>query len=410
MPIVSKVSMKYDIGYKFTTFPVGPLQTQSFPIFQSSRTRNWVRQFPGRKAMMVSLLQNGFVPTTSYTDDLQDVVHSKVVTVSGRLNSAPNSIYFYSYVPVYNRTVVSTADSQLLALVANVQSQLQSRISGHGTSVPVSISEAKKTAGMIGDAVSKLALAYRHVRHFKFKAAATALGLEKTPARVGRFKTPDENWLEYRYGWRLVVYDINSLMKTMYDVLSTRPPLLRVTATAKSQSYSTRSLGRVYVNLPNGTQAGSWSASETVEMNREVTGGYVFELESVAIANLTSFGLNNPFLWAWEMIPWSFVLDWIVNVGDILQGLTAFAGKTWRDGWLCKVIESKSKRFWTSPLKASGVYSFIGPDVVTFGPQCERRFARAPMVFTPSSIRVSLDLNTSRAIDAIALLGQIIRK
>lgn len=34
---------------------------------------------------------------------------------------------------------------------------------------------------------------------------------------------------------------------------------------------------------------------------------------------LRAFGLNNPFAIAWEAVPYSFVVDWISNVGDLLN-------------------------------------------------------------------------------------------
>lgn len=404
MPVTSVTNKTFDIGYKWGTFSLAGKTTIPFLIKQSNRARNWERAFSSRKEMLTSLLEQGFLPTTSYIDNLQEIVNSKVVTVSGLLIWQPNSAYCYSFVPSYNRTNVDLSSASFGALTASVLEQLQSRISGNGTNLVVSAMEAKKTVGMIGDAVQRLSRAYSHVRHGKFKAAATALGLKDVPARVGKLHTPDKNWLEYRYGWRLVVYDLASLMKTLYDVLRNRPPLLRVTAVARSGRKTRISLGREEIILPNGQRCGSYAVTRQVEYKDEVKGGYVYELESVAIANQQSFGIVNPFLWAWELIPYSFVLDWILNLGAVLEGISAFAGKRWRDGWICTAGQTSTEHFWTDPLKGADVWSFSGSNVTTFGPQLERRFARTRQGFTPASIRVSIDLGVPRVLDAISLV------
>lgn len=44
-------------------------------------------------------------------------------------------------------------------------------------------------------------------------------------------------------------------------------------------------------------------------------------------------GLINPLSLAWEIVPFSFVADWFVNVGDWLQGFSDFAGMTLQYGY-----------------------------------------------------------------------------
>lgn len=41
---------------------------------------------------------------------------------------------------------------------------------------------------------------------------------------------------------------------------------------------------------------------------------------------LASFGITNPLELAWELIPYSFVIDWAFNVGNVLSGLDALIG------------------------------------------------------------------------------------
>lgn len=40
----------------------------------------------------------------------------------------------------------------------------------------------------------------------------------------------------------------------------------------------------------------------------------------------TQLGLNNPAMWAWELIPFSFVVDYVAKIGDYIENRNALAG------------------------------------------------------------------------------------
>jgi len=111
----------------------------------------------------------------------------------------------------------------------------------------------------------------------------------------------------------------------------------------------------------------------------------------------------------YELVPFSFVLDWVINVGSVLEGLTAFQGKTCKDGWLCSMITSRTSYTYENFVKGSGVYSLDPVQPFVTDDQVERRFVRKRMLFTPASLRIQLDLNVSRCVDSIALLNQVVR-
>jgi hypothetical protein len=325
--------------------------------------------------------------------------------------SDPASKYQWAIIPGTPRYGVNVqTDPKVLALRASLLEKLQSRISGHGTNLLVSASEARQTVGMIGDAVAKLSTAYRHVRHANFRAAALALGLQKTPKRVSKRESVGDNWLQYRYGWRLVVYDVVSLMKTLHDSLTTRPPILRVTGFEANERSYTWDLGEQQLTLPNGLACLAYTKTQRTKFVVVVRGGYIYQLESVPLATGQAFGLSNPFTWAWEVIPYSFVVDWFTNVGSVVEGLTAFQGKKCLDGWITKSIESETTFQWSNLRKLSGVNSMFTSGERLFGPSRERRFAREPIGFTPVSIRLDVSLNQERVTDAVMLIKQMLRK
>jgi len=387
----------------FGTYGTKPTMTPT-DLSYTERARSWSRNFSSAKAARISLATNGYLPTLPYTDDLQQVIKGKLISAYGRLYSDPRSIFEWHFRYSANRIYVDPYDGEMNTLVADVQSKLQGKVSGEGLNAAVSAYEMTKTCTMIGDAVFSLGKAYRDARRGRWASAARELGLAKSPPGVRPGRSFASNWAEYRYGWRTMVMDVDSLLKTLYTQLNTRPPIYRVTAMSTKLGRWTWPKTWTF-NLPNGiVDAIRVTGFEVDEITRTVRGGYIYELESVPLATGQAFGLLNPATFAWEIIPFSLVADWFVNVGDVLEGLTAFQGKRCLAGWLNREIESRRSTFWTSAVKGAGISS-LDPGISCVIPeQTERRFRRSPMGFTPSSLRVNIDLNISRVLDGLAFM------
>lgn len=48
--------------------------------------------------------------------------------------------------------------------------------------------------------------------------------------------------------------------------------------------------------------------------------------ESATLKSSAALGITNPLATAWELIPYSFVLDWVIGVGEYLNNLDALVG------------------------------------------------------------------------------------
>lgn len=59
---------------------------------------------------------------------------------------------------------------------------------------------------------------------------------------------------------------------------------------------------------------------------------YYFSVSSDLSRSLNSFGLVNPAEIAWEVLPWSFVVDWLLPVGTFISSLTSLTGITFVSG------------------------------------------------------------------------------
>lgn len=174
-------------------------------------------------------------------------------------------------------------------------------------SMAQTFAERQQAIDMVAQKATQVFNAYRQIRKGKFQRAARTLGLKKT--RNPRSKQASGQWLELQYGWLPLLGDIHTLLNFnpfAGDKISKR-------ATERC-SYRGR-LGATVVT------------KETVEY------GALISVTDPMVGFANQAGLLNPGLLAWELMPFSFVVDWFLPVGDHLDYLTALCGLTITDGY-----------------------------------------------------------------------------
>lgn len=120
------------------------------------------------------------------------------------------------------------------------------------------------------------------------------------------------HWAEARYGWRTLVFDLDSLAKAVANLESF--PSTRSRAMKQNGVYSDV-LTSVYYTSVIG--AGS------LEYMSTVVDTVVVNVRGLVAADTSPphFGFN-PLETAWELVPWSFVIDWLFSVGMALSGFS----------------------------------------------------------------------------------------
>lgn len=123
-------------------------------------------------------------------------------------------------------------------------------------------------------------------------------------------KSGSNAWLELHFAVEPALKDIEAAVKT----LNTAPPRKRIRAKGVYRSSETVSLSG-YV-----TQRDHDSRVSRCMIGMDIT-----------VSNPNTFlasqlGIVNPASFAWEVLPWSFVLDWFGNVGQYLQSYSDFMG------------------------------------------------------------------------------------
>lgn len=118
--------------------------------------------------------------------------------------------------------------------------------------------------------------------------------------------------LEYSFGWKPLMQDIYNACRILDRPI--RPKTVRGRAREGHEWGSSVDAGFGYRFLY--TSSGIARVQHIADI-RMVN-------PNLAMAN--HLGLVNPFSVAWELFPWSFVVDWFANVGQMLGTLSDFVG------------------------------------------------------------------------------------
>jgi hypothetical protein len=129
-------------------------------------------------------------------------------------------------------------------------------------------------------------------------------------------------WLQYKYGILPFLADAQALQKEFHDKVG----YYTTTLQSKRAGVRTTSIDRTKVSA-NGVLFGyGWDVEKIVETEILSTSVCYYQhlLELEARATLAYWGLH-PSQFAsvaWELVPYSFVADWFVNLGDWIRAIS----------------------------------------------------------------------------------------
>lgn len=229
----------------------------------------------------------------------------------------------------------------------------------------------------------------KRVRRLDFVGAARVINLAIVPKGVSAKKSLASNWLEYSFGWKPLIEDIyNAADHLQNPIKSIRPTgSYKNTHTAKSVSGSVPS--------------GFW-AILSVQGVRYAKCGCEVTVNNPNLYLLNKLGLANPAAVAWELIPFSFAVDWFVTVGEFLNSGTDFLGLTVTNPWSLwgfkgMAQDYRGNPFWTPP---SGVHNWNAA-----------HFERKPSITGPTLyVRPARLWGWQRVANAASVLIQVMSK
>lgn len=317
MPTIGEVKLG-DKFVQFVDFDGSAVKIKINTSVIESWQRTWVKTpgFAALRAAGTGLPDNAYsyekttVPPTSGTG--RDY-YGRV------MNLGPYACLFY------DQTEFSMGN-----LTNDLNKKLINKAKGNQWNVPIFAAEAGKTANMVIARATHLATMAHDLRRGRIGDFFTKFHHSAVPpkgrarARFDRDygrnakEAASNAWLEYSYGWVPFMGDVRSAVNTLMDAVE-RPQATttRVKAKLKSETttvtdlilalatdnpYGVRVYGR-YVKRVEQSYKATWSFRPTP-------------------ADLPGrFGLLNPLEVVWELVPFSFVADWFLPIGDYLSAL-----------------------------------------------------------------------------------------
>jgi hypothetical protein len=250
------------------------------------------------------------------------------------------------------------------------------------------IGEYHQTLSMLTGAAKKIGDVAQAVRKKDFGQLLNALDPRGKKAMNGKKpswgKAFSDNFLAVHFGWVPLAQDLHDAAHALSEPI--KAPKVRSSSSDTFQQ-------RYFYDAGSGYFArDDWDLRVRTKMGADVA------CTNPALHLASQLGITNPIAIAWELVPFSFVVDWFSNVGQFVGQLDEFAGL------------SLNRAYTTQSATASGLNVAGNPNwsppaeaVIWQGMTVERSsgIASVPLVLKPLKLPSPI-----RAITAVSLMIQ----
>lgn len=188
--------------------------------------------------------------------------------------------------------------------------RLYSKVAEKDVNVALLLAERRETCALIAQLTGKLVKVYRDMRRGRFASALRSL----TPLNSGEIA---DARLALVYGVEPLLSDLNGMIKAV------------TTPAADYYDFNVSASRKVELNLREYEKSDfplflkhKHTTSAYVTVKRKVR----VRVSSPKLRQGLDLGFANPVLLAYELIPFSMVLDWLLPVGQWLENQDAFVG------------------------------------------------------------------------------------
>jgi len=172
------------------------------------------------------------------------------------------------------------------------------------------LAQGKQTVDQTISTIGALSSSLVALKKRQFGRALSLVGLAPGQRRISSLRRRVDSgdisgaWLAMQYGWLPFVSDVFEAWKA-YEELTAPPKSLSFVVTAKNSI----------------SWNGSAEPTNYTCNNRRVDSVRLKYTLTEELSAPRSLGLLDPASVAWELTPWSFVIDWFVPVGEYLEVL-----------------------------------------------------------------------------------------
>jgi len=312
-------SFDMSLSSKLITKPLGAGSSETTTTGPGIRTLETVSGTNRRKPV-------GWVPPTNY------FFHKEVIEgAMGRLDWSQKfptfeagAIYtgcvgFANNSGPLNINNIFSATMQLPPVPSSLRNEAMTKaqlaLKDQKVNLAVAWAERSRTASLIGDTFARMARSVRNLRQGRWQQAMRDLGILHGK-REPRGSNWPQKWLELQYGWKPLLSDVYGAC----DALSKRPSSDWI-VTGKGTALEDQ---RGLKILNDSTSPVGWICEG------EGQRGAFTRIDAVPsndfIRSLASVGVTNPLEVVWELVPYSFVVDWAIPIGKWLSSMDAGVG------------------------------------------------------------------------------------
>lgn len=310
---------------------------------------------------------------------------------------------------------VETGASDRIAYNKAIE-RLYSLIKGSNLNMAASVAEGHQLKGMMGEAGQRVLKAVqgsarivRDVQKFKqldggamLREVQRTFSKESLRKKGRKVRSSASNaWLEMTYGWNPFLSDVYGLLDWAASV-GHHNGLRREEATARDKGHVVQTF-----------LTGQPKCVRTVDKSVRYKIIVEFSVDNPTLFDVTRFTSLNPLLVAWELVPYSFVVDWFINVSGYLQNMEAalLNGLSFRRGLITRTEKAitSSEYFYNDVFPQAGETGrWISGYVYT---SSEIRSLQRTILTSfplPQLPTLNVNLGANRLLSAAALLSQLL--
>jgi hypothetical protein len=270
------------------------------------------------------------------------------------------------------------------ALELKLQSKLVEKIKAHDFNLAVNVAQSKQLVNMVVLNIRKFSRSLRALKRGDIATAARQLGIND---RVSKLKSKDISgrWLELQYGWLPAISDTFEAAKAYEAATSMRKTRVKAN-------------GWTATTYEGSASPSNYHAPGTARTSRRV----IYEMEE-DISLPRSLGLEDPLSVVWEIIPYSFVIDWFLPIGTYLENLAVIPNLRGRFITTTRQTKQAAYKYGITP-------AYRGYRRVYFDLKVTRACTTGLSVQRPAFVEsLSLALGATRIFNAVALGHQRLR-
>lgn len=245
----------------------------------------------------------------------------------------------------YNPQVLVMPQSESDAALSRVITKVLNEVKDQKVNIQQFIAERDQTIHLLTETVKSITGLVKNLKRGNFPAAFKSVGVHLSKSKRKKLsrgfardqsKAIANGWIAVQYGVKPLLDDVKGAAESLAKALNQQPPIHRASASV-TVKHNVMTSGIVNPNFPRSYT----NVSEVSQTHKYV----IYCRPSLNVSSFpTSLGLTNPLSIAWELTPWSFVVDWFYPIGNFLSSLDATVGVDFVSGSYTVFTKTKALR------------------------------------------------------------------